>query len=82
LDFGCGLGYTSKRLREIFAGAEIIGVDTSARNFGAGMVMTRVPFDRDAHMLSPLLTRRLLREEGTGRDGFREAIAESTATYQ
>jgi SAM-dependent methyltransferase len=135
LDFGCGLGYTSKRLREIFAGAEITGVDTSAKaletarqrnggtgvrfmtidefgdngsgydlcyvngvfhhipgsdrpgalrlihralrpggmlalfennpwNFGARMVMARIPFDRDAHMLSPLLTRRLLRKEG------------------
>jgi SAM-dependent methyltransferase len=135
LDFGCGLGYASKRLRELFAPAEITGVDTSAKvletarqrnggmgvrfltlgeieddagsydlcyvngvfhhippperpgalrlihrvlrpggilalfennpwNFGARMVMARIPFDRDAHMLSPLLARRLLHEEG------------------
>ena len=135
LDFGCGLGYASKRLRELFAPAEITGVDNSAKvletarqrnggmgvrfltlgeieddadsydlcyvngvfhhippperpgalrlihrvlrpggilalfennpwNFGARMVMTRIPFDRDAHMLSPLLARRLLHEEG------------------
>jgi len=135
LDFGCGLGYSSLRLREMFALAEITGVDTSAKvleaarqrnggtgvrfmtlgelqdhaggydlcyvngvfhhippperpgalrlihrvlrpggilalfennpwNFGARMVMARIPFDRDAHMLSPLLTKRLLRAEG------------------
>jgi SAM-dependent methyltransferase len=135
LDFGCGLGYSSRRLREMFATAEVTGVDTSAkvlesarqRNGGAGvrfltldqlqddagsydlcyvngvfhhipmserpealrlirrllrpggmlalfennpwnpgarMVMARIPFDRDAHMLSPRLTAALLRAEG------------------
>jgi SAM-dependent methyltransferase len=33
-------------------------------NVGARMVMARIPFDRDAHMLSPRLTATLLREEG------------------
>ena len=131
LDFGCGLGHTSRRLRSIFPGAEITGVDTSysalesAReknggpgirfldagewhraggeydlcyvngvfhhippqerpaaletirgalreggilalfennpwNFGARMVMARIPFDRDAQMLSPAESRGLL----------------------
>ena len=135
LDFGCGLGYSSQRLREMFAPAEVTGVDTSTKvleaaqqrnggtgvrfmtlselkadpgrydlcyvngvfhhippperpgalrlihqvlrpggllalfennpwNLGARMVMARIPFDRDAHMLSPLLTRKLLHEEG------------------
>src|SRR5689334_18016137 len=31
LDFGCGLGYTSARLRSMFPAAEITGVDTSCR---------------------------------------------------
>jgi hypothetical protein len=26
--------------------------------------MARIPFDRDAHMLSPLLTARLMRQQG------------------
>jgi SAM-dependent methyltransferase len=135
LDFGCGLGYATKRLREMFPEAEITGVDTSEKaleaarqrnggpgiryvslndirsdtggynlcyvngvlhhiplgerpealglihqllgkdgvlalfennpwNFGARMVMARIPFDRDAHMLSPLLTASLLRKTG------------------
>jgi SAM-dependent methyltransferase len=135
LDFGCGLGYSSQRLREMFAPAEVTGVDTSVRalesarqrnggtgvqfttlgelkedagaydlcyvngvfhhiplperpaairlihrvlnpggilavfennpwNLGARMVMARIPFDRNAHMLSPLMTQRLLRAEG------------------
>ena len=33
-------------------------------NIGARMVMARIPFDRDAHMLSPLLTAELLRQAG------------------
>lgn len=33
-------------------------------NFGARMVMARIPFDRDAHMMSPLLTAKLLRQAG------------------
>lgn len=135
LDFGCGLGYATKRLREMFPQAEITGVDTSEKaleaarerhggpgvrymmlgdirndqgdydlcyvngvlhhiplddrpealalihrllrkdgvlalfennpwNFGARMVMARIPFDRDAHMLSPRRTASLLREAG------------------
>ena len=135
LDFGCGLGYTSKRLRSMFPAAEITGVDTSHRaletareknagpgirfldarelhrasgeydlcyvngvfhhippeerpgalkiihtalreggtialfennpwNFGARMVMARIPFDRGAQMLSPAEARRLLRLSG------------------
>jgi SAM-dependent methyltransferase len=135
LDFGCGLGYGSRRLRELFPQAEITGVDTSepaleaARqrnggtgvrfltldqirhegagydlcyvngvfhhipveertgalslihrlllkdgvlalfennpwNFGARMVMARIPFDRDASMLSPLLTASLMQKTG------------------
>jgi SAM-dependent methyltransferase len=140
LDFGCGLGYTSKRLREMFPRAEITGADTSLQaleaaqerysgpgirfvhvnelggiadgfdlcyvngvfhhippeerldacgdspkpaaggklalfennpwNPGARMVMARIPFDRDAQMLSPRETSSLL-----SRAGF-----ESTAT--
>ena len=141
LDFGCGLGYTSKRLREMFPRAEITGVDSSRQaleaarernsgpgirfvhvdelggiaggfdlcyvngvfhhippeerldalrvihrslrpggklalfennpwNPGARMVMARIPFDRDAKMLSPRETSSLL-----SRAGF-----ESTAT--
>lgn len=135
LDFGCGLGYTSARLREIFPGAEVTGVDTSDKvlaaarernggagmtyrnvtsmqdqaagfdlcyvngvfhhiapaqragtvewirgllrpggvlalfennpwNFGARMVMARIPFDRDAQMLSPRETANLMRRSG------------------
>jgi SAM-dependent methyltransferase len=135
LDFGCGLGYATKRLREMFPQAEITGVDTSEKalgaarqrhggpgirflslndirsdaggydlcyingvlhhipreeqpealdlihrllrkdgvvalfennpwNIGAHMVMARIRFDRDAHMLSPLLTASLLRKTG------------------
>jgi SAM-dependent methyltransferase len=135
LDFGCGLGYASHRLRQMFPAAEITGADTSQNalgaarqkhgapgirfitvdelegdvrgydlchvngvfhhirpaerpqalslihkvlrpggtlalfennpwNFGARMVMARIPFDRDAHMLSPLLTADLLRQTG------------------
>ena len=135
LDFGCGLGHTSRRLRSIFPGAEITGVDTSyaalesareqnggqgirfldARdlhrasgeydlcyvngvfhhippqerpaaletirgalredgvlalfennpwNFGARMVMARIPFDREAQMLSPAGARELLELSG------------------
>ncbi len=135
LDFGCGLGYTSKRLRDIFPQAEVTGADTSENairaaeerhgspeiqfrtvadlpvqsghydlcyvngvfhhiapderlealglihrvlaphgvlalfdnnpwNPGARMVMSRIPFDRDAQMLSPLAARALLREAG------------------
>lgn len=135
LDFGCGLGYASKRLREMFPAAEITGTDTSRKaleaareknggpgirfvlvddlensagnfdlchingvfhhilpaerpealriihralrpggtlalfennpwNFGARMVMARIPFDRDAQMLSPLLTAASLRQAG------------------
>jgi SAM-dependent methyltransferase len=33
-------------------------------NFGTRMVMARIPFDRDAHMLSPLLAADLLRQAG------------------
>jgi len=135
LDFGCGLGYASKRLRQMFPTAEVTGADTSRKaleaarqknggpgirfvtvddlegdageydlchvngvfhhilpaerpealslihrvlrpggtlalfennpwNFGARMVMARIPFDRDAHMLSALLTVKLLRHAG------------------
>jgi SAM-dependent methyltransferase len=135
LDFGCGLGYASHRLRQMFPAAEITGADTSRNaleaarqkhgspgvrfitvdelqndpakydlchvngvfhhippaerpqalglihrvlrpggrlalfennpwNFGARMVMARIPFDRDAQMLSPLLTTDLLRQNG------------------
>jgi len=135
LDFGCGLGYASRRLRQMFPEAEITGADTSRKaleaarernggpgirfvtvdelngqagdydlchvngvfhhippaerpealglihrvlrpggtvalfennpwNFGARMVMARIPFDRDASMLSPLLTVELLRQAG------------------
>lgn len=135
LDFGCGLGYASKRLHDLFPGAEITGVDTSEKaleharerntsprirfqtvrelacdtshydlcyvngvfhhippperpgalaliygrlgregalalfennpwNFGTRMVMARIPFDRDAVMLSPLHTADLLRKSG------------------
>jgi SAM-dependent methyltransferase len=135
LDFGCGLGFASQRLRQMYPAAEITGVDTSQKaldaaqiknggpgirfmivddlkgdsggfdlchvngvfhhiqsaerpealglihkvlrpggslalfennpwNFGARMVMARIPFDRDAHMLSPLLTAKLLRQSG------------------
>lgn len=135
LDFGCGLGYASKRLREIYPQAQITGADTSARalegaelrnggpgirflrvsdlpaepaefdlcyvsgvfhhipepdrpqavqliqgllktggslalfennpwNFGARMVMARIPFDRGAKMLSPMLSASLMRRAG------------------
>ena len=135
LDFGCGLGYASQRLRQMFPAAEITGADTSPNaleaarqkhggpgvrfvtvdeleqdpggydlchvngvfhhilpgerpqalglihrvlrpggrlalfennpwNFGARMVMARIPFDRDAQMLSPLATADLLRQAG------------------
>ena len=135
LDFGCGLGYASQRLRQMFPSAEITGVDTSRNaleaarqkhggpgirfiaveelegeagnydlchvngvfhhiqpaerpqalglihrvlrpggvlalfennpwNFGARMVMARIPFDRDAQMLSPLHSADLLRQVG------------------
>jgi len=135
LDFGCGLGYASKRLRQMFPAAEVTGADTSRKaleaarqknggpgirfvtvddlegdageydlchvngvfhhilpaerpealslihrvlrpggtlalfennpwNFGARMVMARIPFDRDAHMLSALVTVELLRHAG------------------
>jgi SAM-dependent methyltransferase len=135
LDFGCGLGFTSRRLREMISPAEVTGVDTSTQvlaaaeqrngaqgirfmslaslqeqpgvhdlcyvngvfhhispvdrpdalqlihrslrpggmlaifennpwNLGARLVMARIPFDRDAHMLSPLLTARLMRQQG------------------
>lgn len=135
LDFGCGLGFASQRLRQIFPAAEITGADTSRKaleaarqknggpgirfvtvddlgnspenfdlchvngvfhhilpaerpealglihrvlrpggtlalfennpwNFGARMVMARIPFDRDAQMLSPLLTAASLRQSG------------------
>jgi SAM-dependent methyltransferase len=135
LDFGCGLGYATQRLQQMFPGAEITGTDTSRNaleaarqtnggpgirfitvdelegdtggydacyvngvfhhiqpaerpqalgliyrvlrpngalalfennpwNIGARMVMARIPFDRDAHMLSPLLTSQLLRQAG------------------
>lgn len=135
LDFGCGLGYASQRLRQMFPGAEITGADTSRNalqaaarknggpgvrfitvdelegdvggydlchvngvfhhiqpaerphalgliqrvlrpggmlavfennpwNFGARMVMARIPFDREAQMLSPRLTADLLRQTG------------------
>ena len=135
LDFGCGLGYTSKRLHSMFPGAEVTGVDTSQRaletareknggpgirfldarelhsvkgeydlcyvngvfhhippedrpgvlqtihralredgklalfennpwNFGARMVMSRIPFDRGAQMLSPSDARTLLKLSG------------------
>ncbi len=30
LDFGCGLGFASQRLRQMFPAAEIVGVDTSS----------------------------------------------------
>jgi len=33
-------------------------------NFGARMVMARIPFDRDARMLSPVLTAQLLTRAG------------------
>ncbi|HXP86561.1 MAG TPA: class I SAM-dependent methyltransferase [Bryobacteraceae bacterium] len=132
LDFGCGLGYATRRLREVFPEAEVTGADTSesalrsARerngapgvrfrtvgdleseaggydlcyvngvfhhiapeerpsaltlihrllrpggtlalfennpwNPGARMVMARIPFDRDARMLSPLETAALMK---------------------
>ena len=137
LDFGCGLGYASQRLKQMLPAAEIVGVDTSRNaleaagrrnggpgirfltveevdrdpenssydlchvngvfhhirpperpaalglihrclrpggmlalfennpwNFGARMVMARIPFDRDASMLSPLMTAGLLRSAG------------------
>ena len=135
LDFGCGLGYTSKRLAEMFPGAEIVGADTSLKaleaaqeqhggqrirfvpvrelsggtagfdlcyvngvfhhiapaeraetvrlihgilrpkgrlalfennpwNPGARMVMARIPFDRDAQMLSSIETSSLLKRAG------------------
>lgn len=135
LDFGCGIGDTSQRLREMFPQAEVTGIDTSepalatARerhpgeglrfmtlnafcsqvapydlcyvngvfhhipvaerptalhlihrslrpggmlalfennpwNPGARMVMARIPFDRDAEMLSPRATANLLRSTG------------------
>jgi SAM-dependent methyltransferase len=132
LDFGCGLGYAARRLRELFPDAEVTGADTSENalqsarerngtpgvrfhaledlereparfdvcyvngvfhhiplaerasamalihrvlrpggvlalfennpwNPGARMVMARIPFDRDAHMLSPLQTAALMK---------------------
>lgn len=135
LDFGCGLGFASQRLRRMFPTAEITGVDTSRNaleaarqkhggpgirfmvvdelardaggydlchvngvfhhirpderpqalglihrvlrpggilalfennpwNFGARMVMARIPFDRDAQMLSLPLSAELLRQAG------------------
>jgi SAM-dependent methyltransferase len=137
LDFGCGLGYASQRLRQMYPAAEITGADTSRNaleaarqknggagirfvsvndlektpgnfdlchvngvlhhivpaerpeafglihralrpggtlalfennpwNFGARMVMARIPFDRDAQMLSPLLAAASLRQAGFG----------------
>ncbi len=35
LDFGCGLGHASKRLHELFPGAEVTGVDTSVKALDA-----------------------------------------------
>jgi SAM-dependent methyltransferase len=135
LDFGCGLGYTSKRLGELFPSAEIVGADTSLKaleaaqeqhgsqrirfvpvselgggtrdfdlcymngvfhhiapadrpqtvrlihdnlrskgrfalfennpwNPGARIVMARIPFDRDAQMLSLIETSSLLKRAG------------------
>jgi SAM-dependent methyltransferase len=133
LDFGCGLGNTSRRLSEIFPGSQVTGADTSTKileaarirnggaavhfstvgdlesnpggydlcyvngvfhhiapqerpsafalihsllrqggmlglfennpwNPGARMVMARIPFDRDAQMISPAASARLLRQ--------------------
>lgn len=134
LDFGCGLGDTSRLLADTFPEAEVIGVDTSVKalnhaeskygcsqvsfssldafcetstidmcyvngvfhhvtqeqrlqvvkmihkallqggyfalfennpwNPGTRLVMRRIPFDRDACPLTPLATRRLLRDGG------------------
>src|SRR5258708_21411115 len=48
LDFGCGIGGAARRLAETFAGAEIVGVDTSqnaleygAEHYGSGQVSFR-----------------------------------------
>ncbi len=135
LDFGCGIGTTSKRLADEFPGASVVGIDNSdkaleyaAKNYGSNMirflnldrmetepphfdlcyvngvfhhiplehrsgaatrifnimkegglfalfennpwnlgariVMSRIPFDRDAIMLSPTETCRLVKESG------------------
>ncbi len=134
LDFGCGIGCTSKYLSELFPRAQVVGVDTAAQaikyarehhgasqvrfetidelktegsfdlaycngvfhhippderqpagalvyrslapggrfalfennpiNPGTRMVMKRIPFDRDARMLYPWETTRLLKEAG------------------
>ena len=135
LDFGCGLGYASKRLHQIFPQAQVTGVDTAEKaleaarernggpgvrfldvtslrreegtydlcyvngvfhhippeerpgivglihnllrrggtlalfennpwNLGARVVMSRIPFDRDARMLSPVATASLLKNAG------------------
>jgi len=49
LDFGCGLGYASRQLAQIFPGAQVVGVDTSvnalasARQFNGGPGIDFVP---------------------------------------
>jgi SAM-dependent methyltransferase len=134
LDFGCGIGDTTRFLADAFPGASIVGIDTAEEaleharkihcspeisfctlrefsetdsidlcyvngvfhhiepperpaavkiirtalapggflalfennpwNPGARMVMNRIPFDRDAQPLSPIETKRLLRQGG------------------
>src|SRR5678815_4746650 len=50
LDFGCGLGYTSKRLREMFPRAEITGVDTSRQALEAARERNSGPGIRFVHV--------------------------------
>ena len=55
------LGLIHKVLRP---GGTLALFENNPWNFGARMVMARIPFDRDAQMLSPLLTASLLRQSG------------------
>jgi SAM-dependent methyltransferase len=59
LDFGCGIGDTSRRLAETFAGAEVVGVDTAER---------ALAWARDHHASERVRFAAL--DDGTGEGGF------------
>lgn len=54
-----------RRIRDcLVPGGVLALMENNPWNFGAMIVMKRIEFDRDAQVLSPLATRRLLREGG------------------